>query len=95
MSKEYNAGWKMAARWAQRDDLWADINSPAFLRDKAVALSGASNDSDAASPSTQWETRYKALLGALQGICDEYDSAYGLDLELPSSRLRDILHRNS
>lgn len=34
----YEAGWRMAANWAKRDDLLADIGSAAYERDKAEAL---------------------------------------------------------
>lgn len=37
----YAAGWRNAARWANRDDLIADIGSPAYERDRDAAL-GAS-----------------------------------------------------
>jgi hypothetical protein len=35
----FRAGWKVAAKWANRDDLMADIGSPAYLKDMAAALS--------------------------------------------------------
>jgi hypothetical protein len=35
---EYAAGWRQAARWAERNDLLADIGSPAYERDKAFVL---------------------------------------------------------
>jgi hypothetical protein len=34
----FRAGWKVAAKWANRDDLTADIGSPAYLKDMADAL---------------------------------------------------------
>lgn len=35
---EYKAGWIQCARWASRDDLIADIGSPAYEADRAAAL---------------------------------------------------------
>lgn len=34
----FAAGWRTAARWADRDDLPADIGSPAYLADMHAAL---------------------------------------------------------
>lgn len=36
-------GWRMAARWAGRDDLLSDIGSPAYLKEMADFLSGKIN----------------------------------------------------
>lgn len=41
ISGAYETGWRMAAVWAERDDLTADIASPAYERDKAEALGPA------------------------------------------------------
>ena len=38
IDRAYAAGWRMAAIWAHRDDLLADIGSPAYERDKTEAL---------------------------------------------------------
>lgn len=38
MSQEYAMGWRRAALWANRDDLIADIESPAYERDMAADL---------------------------------------------------------
>lgn len=38
LSAAYEAGWRTAAGWAERDDLIADIGSPAYLADCAAAL---------------------------------------------------------
>ena len=35
----YRAGWEVASQWAERDDLMADIGSPAYLKEMAAALS--------------------------------------------------------
>jgi hypothetical protein len=42
----YEAGWRTAADWAKRDDLYADISSPAYERDKANALVRAPEPGD-------------------------------------------------
>lgn len=34
----YRAGWETAANWMNRDDLIADVGSPAYLKDMADAL---------------------------------------------------------
>lgn len=34
----FRAGWRTAANWMNRDDLLADIGSPAYLKDMADAL---------------------------------------------------------
>jgi hypothetical protein len=36
-------GWRMAAGWAKRDDLLADIGSPAYLKEMADFLSAKIN----------------------------------------------------
>ena len=38
MDRAYAAGWIAASRWAGRDDLQADIDSPAYERDRRFAL---------------------------------------------------------
>lgn len=38
MSQAYAMGWRRAALWANRDDLIADIDSPAYERDMAEDL---------------------------------------------------------
>jgi hypothetical protein len=37
----YEAGWRTAANWMERDDLIADIGSPAYIADRAAALASA------------------------------------------------------
>jgi hypothetical protein len=34
----FDKGWVAAARWAKRDDLLADLDSPAYLRERDAAL---------------------------------------------------------
>ena len=34
----YEVGWTMAAIWARRNDLMADIDSPAYIQDRDTAL---------------------------------------------------------
>jgi hypothetical protein len=34
----YEKGWVAAARWAKRDDLFADIGSTAYMNDRDAAL---------------------------------------------------------
>jgi hypothetical protein len=36
----FDKGWVGAARWAKRDDLLADLDSPAYLRERDEALLG-------------------------------------------------------
>jgi hypothetical protein len=40
MDDAYAKGWRECAKWADREDLIADIGSPAYERDKAAALGG-------------------------------------------------------
>lgn len=35
----FEAGWRTAANWMERDDLIADIGSPAYIHDRDAALS--------------------------------------------------------
>ena len=41
VERAFAAGWRTAANWAHRDDLHADVGSPAYLADMAEALSPA------------------------------------------------------
>lgn len=43
--RAYEQGWRNAAAWADRDDLVADIGSPAYLKDMRAALSESGNAS--------------------------------------------------
>jgi hypothetical protein len=36
----FELGWRTAANWMERDDLIADIGSPAYLKDFAAAIRG-------------------------------------------------------
>lgn len=38
---DFEAGWRTAANWMDRDDLIADIGSPAYLDDRAKALAAS------------------------------------------------------
>jgi hypothetical protein len=38
---DFEAGWRTAANWMNRDDLIADIGSPAYLDDRANALAAS------------------------------------------------------
>lgn len=37
----FDAGWRTAANWMERDDLMADMDSPAFLADRKSAIDAA------------------------------------------------------
>lgn len=39
LEKAFAAGWRTAANWMNRDDLVADIGSPAYMKDRDAALS--------------------------------------------------------
>lgn len=39
--KHYAAGWIAAAKWAERDDLISDIDSPAYIADRDAAIDRA------------------------------------------------------
>ncbi len=39
--KHYAAGWIAAAKWAERDDLISDIDSPAYIADRDAAIDNA------------------------------------------------------
>jgi len=39
--KHYAAGWRTAAKWAERDDLISDIDSPAYIADRDAAIDSA------------------------------------------------------
>lgn len=43
LKQAFKEGWKAAAKWAKRDDLLADINSPAYERDCEAGLIAAKN----------------------------------------------------
>lgn len=36
----YNMGWTAAAEWAKRDDLIADMDSPAYIKERNDKLNG-------------------------------------------------------
>ena len=38
--RDFDAGWRTAANWMHRDDLLADMDSPAYLSDRAAAIAG-------------------------------------------------------
>jgi hypothetical protein len=44
----FEAGWRMAAEWAKRDDLNADMDSPAYIAERKAALSNLFGLVDAA-----------------------------------------------
>jgi aconitase B len=39
--RHYAAGWIAAAKWAERDDLISDIDSPAYIADRDAAIDRA------------------------------------------------------
>ena len=39
--RHYAAGWRTAAKWAERDDLISDIDSPAYIADRDAAIDNA------------------------------------------------------
>lgn len=41
LSDAFAAGWRTAASWAKRDDLHADIGSPAYISDRDAAIDAA------------------------------------------------------
>jgi hypothetical protein len=40
-SELFEAGWRAAASWANREDLWADIGSPAYFAEMRAVVPGA------------------------------------------------------
>lgn len=38
LEEAYEAGWSVACDWARRDDMLADVGSPAYLIDMNIAL---------------------------------------------------------
>ena len=38
MREAYKLGWILCANWAKRTDLYADIDSPAYIKDRDAAL---------------------------------------------------------
>jgi hypothetical protein len=47
VDRAFELGWRIAAEWAGRDDLIADIGSPVYEQDKSKALSSAKPPPDA------------------------------------------------
>ncbi len=37
LDKQFELGWTVAAQWAEREDLISDIDSPAYVHDRAEA----------------------------------------------------------
>lgn len=42
----YESGWRNCAKWADRNDLHADIGSPAYIRDRNAALTTGGRDDE-------------------------------------------------
>lgn len=45
----FAAGWRQAAAWANRSDLLADVDSPAYMRERDIALAQIESNRTSAS----------------------------------------------
>jgi len=71
----FDAGWLLAARWAERDDLHCDMDSPAYQRDRAALLAALPHMQPAGEAVSINDER-RRLIAALQSARDRMVTAF-------------------
>ena len=75
LKKAYELGWIQASKWAEREDLIADIGSPAYTKDADAAL--ADQQPQVALKQSQAEP-LESLLSTATGLLVRYADGQGV-----------------